>query len=162
MTAGRFWHATATVEQDNCGFTASAGGATLRAVRFRLVSLLVAPLAASACSSDGGSDAPVQLDASPVDVGFMEPADTGLAADTGVGDPDTGLGTADAGAGCEYPAFVSPMTEGEAIAPWSWATALDGMGVSRGLAMRDVFCNTDDDMDWSPFDLLLFISIPAW
>ena len=134
-------------------------GATLCVVQFRLISLLIAPLAVGACSSDGGSDEPVQLDASPTDVGFL---DTGpSASDSGFEVADTGF--ADAGeVPCTYPDFANPMTVGQAIEPWTWARAIDAMDVSRGLSVRDVFCNQDGDMDWSPFDLLLFISIPAW
>lgn len=56
-----------------------------------------------------------------------------------------------------------PMTEGEVLYPYSWPEArnlADGRAVP--LDLGQVPCNTDPDIDWSPFDVLLFVSIPAW
>ena len=149
-------------------------------MRFRKFSWLLAPLALGACAEGQiGESRSSEPDASPVDVGFMgfdlgffpdaepPPSDSGLpdalaAADSGFPDArppiDTGV---DAGPECVYPDFVSPMALGSAIAPWSWPRAIDAAGIVRDLSMRDVFCDTDD-VDWSPFDMLLFIGIPAW
>lgn len=63
-----------------------------------------------------------------------------------------------------YPAgVVEPMALGETLAPYAWPVALHrGRGEQASLDLADVPCNTDDDIDWSPFDVLLFVSIPAW
>lgn len=63
-----------------------------------------------------------------------------------------------------YPDTVAePMALGEVIAPYRWPDAslrADDTPVSVDLAQ--VPCALDDDIDWSPFDVLLFVSIPAW
>ena len=70
----------------------------------------------------------------------------------------------DAVEACAYPeGAVEPMALGEVITPYSWPTALAvADGSSAPLDVADVPCNTSDDIDWSPFDVLLFVSIPAW
>ena len=63
---------------------------------------------------------------------------------------------------CVYPSdSVEPMELDEVISPYSWpvARAFDGSEIE--LALERVFCN-EDDIDWSPFDVLLFVSYPAW
>ena len=58
---------------------------------------------------------------------------------------------------------VEPMALGEVISPYRWPNASlrsDGSLVSVDLA--EAPCAMDDDIDWSPFDVLLFVSIPAW
>lgn len=61
-----------------------------------------------------------------------------------------------------YPDFVDPMTFGETIPPYQWPSALEADGTERTLDLVEVFLDTDEDIDWSPFDKLLFVSIPAW
>ncbi len=63
-----------------------------------------------------------------------------------------------------YPAgYVEPMALGEAIAPYAWPEAIHrGTGQQADLELAQVPCAADDDIDWSPFDVLLFVSIPAW
>jgi hypothetical protein len=66
----------------------------------------------------------------------------------------------DAGAPCAYPDPTEPMTLGEVLTPYAWNTARlpDGSTVRADLA--DAPCG--DDPLWSPFDALVFVSIPAW
>lgn len=63
---------------------------------------------------------------------------------------------------CAYPdGAVQPMELGEVLFPYRWPTSLSFAGEDRELALERVFCRTDD-IDWSPFDVLLFVSFPAW
>lgn len=65
--------------------------------------------------------------------------------------------------GCAYPSGAADvMTEGEVIYPYSWNQALHRDGRSASLDLHGVPCNSDEDIDWSPHDVLLFVSIPAW
>jgi hypothetical protein len=67
------------------------------------------------------------------------------------------------GPSCTYPAgAVEPMALNEVLSPYSWPRALRADGRDVPLALEKVPCATDPDIDWSPFDVLLFISIPAW
>ena len=61
---------------------------------------------------------------------------------------------------CEYPEATEPMALGEVLAPYAWNEARldDGSVVRADLA--DAPCG--DDPLWSPFDALVFVSIPAW
>jgi hypothetical protein len=67
-------------------------------------------------------------------------------------------------AGDTYPAdAVEPMTLGEVLYPYSWPAAIHrGTGVKTVLDLANVPCAIDPEIDWSPFDVLLFVSIPAW
>ncbi len=66
--------------------------------------------------------------------------------------------------GCTYPeGAVEPMALNEVLSPYSWPNARHRDGVRTGpLDLANVPCATDPDIDWSPFDVLLFVSIPAW
>ena len=65
--------------------------------------------------------------------------------------------------GCNSPAdAVEPMAEDRVLWPYRWSTAFALSGAARTVDLEAAHCNTDDDMDWSPFDVLLFVSIPAW
>lgn len=58
---------------------------------------------------------------------------------------------------------VEPMALNEVISPYAWPDARHRSdGRQATLELGHVPCNTDDDIDWSPFDVLLFVSIPAW
>ena len=63
-----------------------------------------------------------------------------------------------------YPAGAAePMAVGSVLFPYRWPEArrLDRSGrVALDLALAP--CNVDPDIDWSPFDVLLFVSLPAW
>jgi hypothetical protein len=71
---------------------------------------------------------------------------------------------AECAAGQAYPAGATePMTLGEVLSPYSWPTAIHrGTGARTTLDLAHVPCATDPEIDWSPFDVLLFVSIPAW
>lgn len=64
-----------------------------------------------------------------------------------------------------YPAgVVEPMAVGEVIAPYAWPRAID-RATDAALGAVDLAaapCNVDPNLDWSPADVLLFVSIPAW
>ncbi|MEQ8280155.1 MAG: hypothetical protein RMA76_01360 [Deltaproteobacteria bacterium] len=65
---------------------------------------------------------------------------------------------------CAYPdGAIEPMTEDQVIWPYRWASAraLEDQAMTA-LDLEHAHCDTDDDMDWSPFDVLLFVSVPAW
>ncbi len=58
---------------------------------------------------------------------------------------------------------VEPMALGEVLTPYAWPEAVSrATGARSRLDLHDVPCATDPDIDWSPFDVLLFVSIPAW
>lgn len=62
-----------------------------------------------------------------------------------------------------YPEDASfEMKLGAPIWPYRWGTAIHRDGRSASLALDAVPCHADDDIDWSPFDVLLFVSLPAW
>ncbi len=63
-----------------------------------------------------------------------------------------------------YPAgAVEPMALGEVITPYRWNQAsLRETGARVSVDLAQVPCALDDDIDWSPFDVLLFVSVPAW
>lgn len=65
---------------------------------------------------------------------------------------------------CVYPeGVVDPMTAGEVMPAFAWPEARHmGTGAVATLDLGQVPCAVDDDIDWSPFDVLLFVSIPAW
>lgn len=128
----------------------------------------------SANDAGGAADASVfpdammvANDASIADAGLADaevrdadPVDMGVVADAGEADS----GTPDAGNGnCTYPAgAVEPMALNEVITAHSWPTAIDGANQRFELDLTQAFCNDDPDIDWSPFDVLLFVSVPAW
>ena len=58
---------------------------------------------------------------------------------------------------------VRPMELSSVLFPYSWAEARNlATGVTEALDLGQVPCATDENIDWSPFDVLLFVSIPAW
>ncbi len=64
---------------------------------------------------------------------------------------------------CEYPeGAVEPMALDEVISRYAWETALHSDGSEAALDLNDAWCGTDEVIEWSPFDVLLFVSIPAW
>jgi hypothetical protein len=59
---------------------------------------------------------------------------------------------------------VAEMTLGGVITPYRWAEAID-RAADRARIPLDlglVPCNVDANLDWSPADVLLFSSLPAW
>lgn len=64
---------------------------------------------------------------------------------------------------CAYPdGAVEPMTKDQVLWPYRWPGRSMAGGGAVSVDLEDAYCNTDDDMDWSPFDVLLFVSVPAW
>ena len=68
------------------------------------------------------------------------------------------------GNACTYPTgAVEPMAVGSVLTPYSWPEAIDRRSGARvALDLAHVPCDDDEIIDWSPFDVLLFISLPAW
>jgi hypothetical protein len=78
----------------------------------------------------------------------------------GANDLDTGLAVATE---CTYPEDAKKkMGLNQVITPYYWEDARHMDGRTASLELEHVPCNTDDDIDWSPHDVLLFVSIPAW
>ena len=75
-------------------------------------------------------------------------------------DLDTALGTENA---CAYPEGArNKLKDGGVMPTWYWEDARHRDGRTASLEIEKIPCNSDDDIDWSPFDVLLFVSIPAW
>lgn len=71
---------------------------------------------------------------------------------------------ADCAAGEAYPPDpAEPMALGETLSPYRWPEAVSrATGERVALDLAHAPCATDPQIDWSPFDVLLFVSIPAW
>jgi len=64
---------------------------------------------------------------------------------------------------CTYPeGSVEPMALGEVLTPYRWETGIHGNGTTASVDLGTMPCADDAEIDWSPFDVLLFVSIPAW
>jgi hypothetical protein len=80
-----------------------------------------------------------------------------------VGCAGTAANDGDMPAPCDYPAGAAePMAQGQVSNSYVWPAALEANRTERSLNLTEVYCDADDDIDWSPFDMLLFVSIPAW
>lgn len=123
------------------------------------MNLLGGALLAAGC--DDGTPDP--MDASDgTDSGALSDAGDGT---TDAGDFDSGSTPFDSGPGmgCMYPAGpVEPMAVGSVLWPYNWPEAIDGAGQNFPIDLEQVACDTDPNIDWSPFDVLVFIAIPAW
>jgi hypothetical protein len=118
----------------------------------------------SADDDDAGDDDAGDDDAGDDDAGDDDSGDDD-AGDDDAGDDDAGDDDAgdDDAAPCSYPTgAVEPMTVGEVLTDYAWSDARLYGGSSVPLDLEAAHCNTDPNMDWSPFDVLLFVSIPAW
>lgn len=82
----------------------------------------------------------------------------------GCGEELPAVDTSPTTAGCAYPeGAVDPMAEGAVLYPYRWPVAKHRDGRDGAVDLATVPCNTDPEtVDWSPFDVLLFVSIPAW
>ena len=80
------------------------------------------------------------------------------------GTGDTSVADATAPAPCAYPdGVVDPMTLDAVIPPFIWPKARSLRdGTTTSLDLMGAHCNAAEDIDWSPFDVLLFVSVPAW
>jgi len=64
---------------------------------------------------------------------------------------------------CSYPeGAAEPMALGEVLSPYAWPSAVHGDGTDAPLDLQNAACDSDSVLDWSPFDVLLFVSLPAW
>jgi hypothetical protein len=65
---------------------------------------------------------------------------------------------------CFYPeGAVDPMELDGVIPAFSWPQAIRmSDAVAGSLDLVNAHCDTDPLSDWSPHDVLLFVSIPAW
>jgi hypothetical protein len=64
---------------------------------------------------------------------------------------------------CEYPAGAAePMAVGQVLSPYKWPESLDVARNNVPLDLTRAPCADDENIDWSPFDHLLFVSVPAW
>lgn len=54
------------------------------------------------------------------------------------------------------------MAVGQPLAAYSWPDARHADGRSFPLSLAAAFCDSDPNIDWSPHDYMLFISVPAW
>jgi len=87
----------------------------------------------------------------------------GLMDDTDDTDVMGDTGDTDVMVACEYPdGAVEEMAFGEVLKAYSWPTAIHRDGRTGSVDLERVPCADDEDIDWSPFDVLLFVSIPAW
>lgn len=78
-------------------------------------------------------------------------------------DDDSNAANDDDATPCEYPSDAAEeMAVGSPLWPYSWPTSSAPDRSDAPLDLERVFCNDDPDRDWSPFDVLLFVSIPAW
>jgi len=86
----------------------------------------------------------------------------GLACANPGGDDDDASGDDDDATACAYPeGATEPMELNEVLTAYSWPEALSFGGDNIELDLERAHCN-DDEIDWSPFDVLLFVSYPAW
>jgi hypothetical protein len=71
--------------------------------------------------------------------------------------------SSESGVECSYPeGAVEPMALGQVLTPYSWPTAIHADGTTTSLDLLEVPCATDEVIDWSVHEILVFISIPAW
>ena len=84
--------------------------------------------------------------------------------DTLEGSDTAGTGATAPTVACDYPSgVVEPMALDGVIPPFSWPKAKSLLdGTTTALDLTGAFCDSAEDIDWSPFDVLLFVSVPAW
>lgn len=111
----------------------------------------------AACTSTKPEPAEPTPTPDPVDTDVVDTVDTVLS------DSDTAPIVDDTAPECTYPeGAVDPMTVGEVLPAYRWPKTIHADGRTGSLALSRVPCAVDPLIDWSPFDVLLFVSIPAW
>jgi hypothetical protein len=109
-------------------------------------------LALSGCTDAGSSDDEVIAE-----VGESTDGATQTETETETTD------SSESGVECSYPeGAVEPMTLEAVLTPYSWPTAIHADGTTIALDLANVPCATDEAIDWSIHEILVFISIPAW
>ena len=78
------------------------------------------------------------------------------------GDGDGDPGETDDPPPCVYPEAAEPMALDEPIAAYAWPEAIAADGQTLPLDLELAHCDSDPIIDWSPHDILVFVSIPAW
>lgn len=63
---------------------------------------------------------------------------------------------------CAYPDAPDTMALGSALPSFRWGVSQTATGEGGAVDMHRAYCDEDANREWSPFDLLLFVSIPAW
>jgi len=113
-----------------------------------------------ATTEPGEDSGPASMDAATggTDSGSPTGLDGALLADAGP------MVMSDAGESpCDYPAgAVEPMAMGAPLWPYRWPTARHADGRDFPIDLAEVVCTADPNIDWSPFDVLVFVSIPGW
>lgn len=107
----------------------------------RLFPLLLAACTATVADTDDAPPVPTADSATTT----SKPTDTG---------PEKPL--------CSHPAAPEDMAEGEILKPYGWKVAYHRDGRQLPLFMERAYCNDQKEIDWSPFDVLVFVAIPAW
>jgi hypothetical protein len=112
------------------------------------------------CGGKTADDGDVSLSESSLDSADAD-ADADSDSDTDA-DADSDSDTDTDVTGCYPDGAVEPMAEGEVLTAYSWPDARHLDGRTASLELSKVPCSDDDDIDWSPHDVLVFVSIPAW
>ncbi len=118
----------------------------------RFLTLLTLPLLVACQSGDDGGEEDVV------------PVDGSSSSSTADTDTTDTTDTTSTNTNCAYPdGAVEPMAEGEVLTAYRWPLArhMDGLRTAS-LDLEHAPCDTDEEIDWSPHDVLVFVSIPAW
>ena len=116
----------------------------------------------NAVTSESSTDPSAEVSTT-TDTAGTDTSDTD-ASDTASTDATESSDSADTDPGpCEYPeGAVEPMALNEVLWAYSWPAAKRADGLTTPLDLTKAHCDTDDVIDWSPHDVLVFVSIPAW
>jgi len=130
--------------------------------RTPLPPLVALPLAFWACSEAAISpdatapraDAEASRDAAGLDAAMLDAEAMGF---------DAGMFFPDASVACAYPPnAVEPMARDQVLSPYAWPSGIDGARMDFPLDLAQAHCNTDPNRDWSPYNAILFVSMPSW
>lgn len=125
-------------------------------------------LALSACAAEEGSgsaaDQTSAVDSMQSEGGTSVDVD---GTEVGSANDDASMGDGDAdmtgSMPCSYPeGAVEPMALDAVISPYAWPEARRADGLTTSLGLTSAYCDDDAVIDWSPHEVLVFISIPAW
>ncbi len=74
-------------------------------------------------------------------------------------EPDAPTPEPDVPPACAYPDGPQGFSAGQTLPPYAWTNAFSADGTNAPLRLDEAPCET---IEWSPFDTLAFIAIPAW